>query len=95
MAVQPGWFERQSKSISEEVAAWPAYLRRAAGLEGPRMTREVQLFLMAVDLAEAYERSNPDVGMGPRRHQLAEDINRKMDHPFTDEEVKSMLETPK
>ncbi len=30
--MQPGWYERQSKLISEEVASWPAWMKRAAGL---------------------------------------------------------------
>lgn len=29
----PGWLERQTKAVHEEVAAWPAWMRQAAGIE--------------------------------------------------------------
>lgn len=31
--MNPGWFQRQSESVAEEVKQWPAWMRRAAGLE--------------------------------------------------------------
>jgi hypothetical protein len=43
---EPGWFDRQLKSVSDEVRAWPDWMKRAAGLEGappspaPRQGRE-------------------------------------------------------
>jgi hypothetical protein len=36
--VQPGWFERQSKSVSDEIKAWPDWMRQAAGLENRQST---------------------------------------------------------
>lgn len=36
--VQPGWFDRQSKSVSEEIKTWPEWMKRAAGLEDRQST---------------------------------------------------------
>lgn len=30
----PGWFERQQRATADDVASWPAWMRREAGLEG-------------------------------------------------------------
>ena len=36
--VQPGWFERQSKSVSDEIKTWPEWMKLAAGLENREST---------------------------------------------------------
>lgn len=28
-----GWFDRQTKAVNEEIRQWPAWMRRAAGIE--------------------------------------------------------------
>jgi hypothetical protein len=33
--IRPKWFEQAAKSVSEEVASWPDWKRRAAGLDVP------------------------------------------------------------
>jgi hypothetical protein len=38
--VQPGWFDRQTKSISDEVREWPEKLKMAAGIDGPTQVSE-------------------------------------------------------
>lgn len=30
--IEPGWLERQLKSVEDEVASWPAWMRREAGI---------------------------------------------------------------
>jgi hypothetical protein len=35
-----GWFERQKRSVEKEVAGWPNWKRRAAGLKEKPMTKE-------------------------------------------------------
>ncbi len=33
MSLKPGWFERQCEQVRRDVAEWPAWMRREAGLE--------------------------------------------------------------
>jgi len=32
----PGWLQRQSSTVAEEISCWPMWMRKEVGLEEPR-----------------------------------------------------------
>lgn len=49
--------------------------------------REKELFAIALELAVELDRCNPEVGMGPWKEQLAEQINGKLSRPLGKEDL--------
>jgi hypothetical protein len=49
--------------------------------------RESELFNVAVNLAASLDAANPDVGMGPSRQMLAQDVAAMLSFPVDEEDI--------
>lgn len=55
--------------------------------------REAELFRRIVNLAESLDRCNPDVGMGPSRHMLAQDQASSLSFEIDEDDIAEAAET--
>ncbi len=49
--------------------------------------REMELFVLCVRYAKAYDDSNPDVGMGPSHQMIAEDVAKGLSFSVSKEDI--------
>lgn len=52
--------------------------------------REQELFRVAVNLAVSLDQANPEVGMGPSRYMIAQDVAAQLSFEVADEEIRNV-----
>lgn len=58
----------------------------------PLTNREMELFRLALHYYIQYDKCCPDVGMGPTRHTMCQDLAKKLSFKIDEDDIAEMCE---